>query len=151
MIPVNMSIQSAKDYFFEHDPIFNADGKQQNSCWIGKGAQELGLSGEIRPDGKVEIAGISRELNESFSKRRDEIDKTEQKLLEKGVFPNASEGSLRNIAVLESRSGKNIGITGEELKASWIAQMYEKGFTIEGITQDIENAIQKESLSVKSL
>ncbi len=70
--------------------------------------------------------------------------------MEKGVFPNASDGPLRNIAVLESRSGKNVRITEEELKASWTAQMYEKGFSVEGVRQDIETAIQIKSLLKKS-
>ncbi|MEW6003347.1 MAG: hypothetical protein AB1638_11990, partial [Nitrospirota bacterium] len=75
---------------------------------------------------------------------------TEQKLIEKGVFTNTSDGPLRNIAFWESRSGKIVRITEEELKASWTAQMYEKGFSVEGVRQDIETAIQKESLLKKS-
>ena len=136
----------------ENSRIFNEQKLIQSAyqSYLFTGIKDIGYALEIRLDGKVEIAGIIRKLNELFSKRRKDIYRTEQKLLEKGVFPNASDGPLRNIAVLESRSGKNVRITEEELKASWTAQMYEKGFSVEGVRQDIETAIQKESLLKKS-
>lgn len=47
MRPVNLSVSGAKNYYYEKDPIFNADGKQENTQWHGEGAKLLGLGGPI--------------------------------------------------------------------------------------------------------
>lgn len=49
MRPVNISAGQAKDYYYEKDPIYNKDGKN-NGTWTGKGAEMLGLTGEIRKE-----------------------------------------------------------------------------------------------------
>lgn len=49
MRPVNISAAQAKDYYYEKDPIYNKDGKN-NGTWTGKGAEMLGLTGEIRKE-----------------------------------------------------------------------------------------------------
>lgn len=50
MRPVNITSSRAKEYYYERDPIFNEDGGNQNSTWIGKGSNALGLRGGVKPE-----------------------------------------------------------------------------------------------------
>lgn len=47
MRPVNISASRAKEYYYERDPVFNGKGEQNNTAWLGKGAEALGLAGSI--------------------------------------------------------------------------------------------------------
>lgn len=38
---------AAEKYYFEKDPIFNADGTNENTTWSGLGAEALGLKGSL--------------------------------------------------------------------------------------------------------
>ncbi|MBF0558848.1 MAG: relaxase domain-containing protein [Nitrospirae bacterium] len=50
MRPVNLSAKRAKEYYYERDPINNAERDQRNTQWHGKGAAELGLEGIIHKE-----------------------------------------------------------------------------------------------------
>ena len=47
MRPVNISSATAKEYYYEKDPIFNSNREQNNTEWAGSGAETLGLAGAI--------------------------------------------------------------------------------------------------------
>lgn len=52
MGPYAQSATAAKNYYYEKDPVFNADGKGNNTRWLGGGCEALGLVNGIRIEGK---------------------------------------------------------------------------------------------------
>ena len=44
MGPVKITATGAKEYYYEKDIIYNADGQQDNTRWYGGGLEALGLS-----------------------------------------------------------------------------------------------------------
>lgn len=50
MRPVNISGARAKEYYYEKNPIFNAEQEQNNTEWAGRGAEALRLAGAIEKE-----------------------------------------------------------------------------------------------------
>ena len=50
MRPIGVSSSQAKDYYYERDPFFAPEGMGKNSSWVGKGAESLGLDGQVKKE-----------------------------------------------------------------------------------------------------
>ena len=59
MRPANISVSGATNYYYERDPIFNADKDQSNSAWYGEGAEALGLT----PGSRIEKEDFEKIIN----------------------------------------------------------------------------------------
>jgi len=93
---------------------------------LAKNVKDLGYQIKSHSDGKWEIAGINKEWIDTFSKRKTQIDKEEEKLKHDKRFPKARASRLRNIAVLESRGKKQKQVTKRQLKDLWESQVKKK-------------------------
>jgi len=93
---------------------------------LAKNVKDLGYQIKSHSDGKWEIAGVKKEWIDTFSKRKTQIDKEEEKLKQDDRFPNARAARLRNIAVLESRRKKQKQVTKRQLKDLWESQVKKK-------------------------
>ena len=102
------------------------------------GLKELGYGIVNHGNGKFEIEGYQQEILDQFSKRHQQIKETEQALKDAGTLPYANDHQINNIATLESRPAKDISISKEELKASWLSQHEELGISLETIKLNIE-------------
>ncbi|MDR0453342.1 MAG: relaxase domain-containing protein [Deferribacteraceae bacterium] len=78
--------------------------------------QDLGYSIDNYKN-KFEIAGISEEVREIFSKRQKEIEECYEQI--KDNYPGLSEAEIRDIAVLQSRDDKTVGLKADKLRAIW--------------------------------
>ena len=57
-----LSANSAENYYYEKDPVFNAEGENNNLNWSGKGADKLSLSGTVeKEDFKSLLEGKTKE------------------------------------------------------------------------------------------
>ena len=111
-----------------NDEIYNYQELLNNiyQSELAKNVKELGYPIKSHSDGKWEIAGINKEWIDTFSKRKTQIDKEEEKLKHDKRFPNARASRLRNIAVLESRDKKQKQVTKRQLKDLWESQVKKK-------------------------
>jgi conjugative relaxase-like TrwC/TraI family protein len=86
---------------------------------LAKNLKNLGYELEYDGYGKWEIAGVTKEHIQQFSKRRFEVEKDAIKLHHSGKYPNAREAKLNQFAALQSRTKKNTEITETKLKEGW--------------------------------
>ncbi len=92
---------------------------------LAQGLQELGYGIEkTHPDGRFEIAGVSREVIEEFSTRRSEI---EAAMREHGLGRTGDNPHLAARATLMTRAAKR-DVERGELRRSWERQAAELGF-----------------------
>lgn len=47
MVIAKISLGKGKDYYYEHDPLFNKNGENNNLKWFGKQAEMLGLESQV--------------------------------------------------------------------------------------------------------
>ncbi|MDE0032349.1 MAG: relaxase domain-containing protein [Deltaproteobacteria bacterium] len=93
---------------------------------LAEGLRELGYGIErTHPDGRFEIAGISRDVIEAFSTRRAEI---EAAMEERGLGKSGDNPNLAARAALMTRARKR-DVDKEELRRSWERQARELGFS----------------------
>ncbi|MDE0035586.1 MAG: relaxase domain-containing protein [Deltaproteobacteria bacterium] len=93
---------------------------------LAEGLRELGYGIErTHPDGRFEIAGISRDVIEAFSTRRAEI---EAAMEERGLGNSGENPHLAARAALMTRAHKR-DVDKEELRRSWERQARELGFS----------------------
>ncbi len=92
--------------------------------------QSLGYGIEkTHPDGRFEIAGVSREVIEGFSTRRAEI---EAAMAERGLGKTGDNPHLAARATLMTRAAKR-DVERDELRRSWDRQATELGFSAETV------------------
>ena len=97
---------------------------------LAQGLRDLGYGIEkTHPDGRFEIAGVSREVIEEFSTRRSEI---EAAMREHGLGRTGDNPHLAARATLMTRAAKREVERGE-LRRSWERQAAEMGFSAETI------------------
>lgn len=113
---------------------------------------EMGIPIEQKGNGLYDIAGVPREINDLFSKRRHEIVKAEKELIESGKLPFANKAEINRVATLDTRPNKETHITKEELIESWNKQINDRGYCKEDILKGISAAKEKqqESENLKS-
>ena len=93
---------------------------------LAEGLRDLGYGIErTHPDGRFEIAGISRDVIEAFSTRRAEI---EAAMEERGLGKSGDNPNLAARAALMTRARKR-DVDKEELRRSWERQARELGFS----------------------
>ena len=97
---------------------------------LAEGLRELGYGIEkTHPDGRFEIAGVSREVVEAFSTRRAEI---EAAMEERGLGETGKNPHLAARAALMTRAKKR-DVDKGELRQSWERQAAELGFSAEAV------------------
>ncbi|MBF0102880.1 MAG: relaxase domain-containing protein [Desulfobacterales bacterium] len=111
--------------------------------------KKLGYNIEYNEDGKWEIAGVSKQWIEAFSKRSAEIKKEEAVLKKEGTFSNIKDILLRNIAVLKSRPDKNKEITESQLRKSWELQIPSKEIKLAIQQQKIKSELNRNMVDSK--
>ncbi len=99
--------------------------------------RSLGYGIEItdRDQTFFEIKGVSSELIQGFSTRREQIEQEVKRLKETGAYRGVSKPRLYEIAALGSRARKQGGITKEDLQESWSEKLTSQGHTFEGLLQ----------------
>ena len=107
---------------------------------LAQGLQELGYGIEkTHPDGRFEIAGVSREVIEEFSTRRSEI---EAAMREHGLGRTGDNPHLAARATLMTRAAKR-DVERGELRRSWERQAAEIGFSAETVRAKARQAERK--------
>ncbi len=107
---------------------------------LAQGLQELGYGIEkTHPDGRFEIAGVSREVIEEFSTRRSEI---EAAMREHGLGRTGDNPHLAARATLMTRAAKR-DVERGELRRSWERQAAERGFSAETVRAKARQAERK--------
>ena len=107
---------------------------------LAQGLQDLGYGIEkTHPDGRFEIAGVSREVIEEFSTRRSEI---EAAMREHGLGRTGDNPHLAARATLMTRAAKR-DVERDELRRSWERQAAELGFSAETVRAKARRAERK--------
>ena len=107
---------------------------------LAQGLQDLGYGIEkTHPDGRFEIAGVSREVIEEFSTRRSEI---ETAMREHGLGRTGDNPHLAARATLMTRAAKR-DVERGELRRSWERQAAELGFSAETVRAKARKAEKK--------
>jgi len=86
------------------------------------------LSIENRGNGLYEISGMEKDLINQFSKRHENIEKTEEQL--RDVLTFANDAQINRAATLESRPNKHY-LSVETLKSDWNKQIQALGYSPE--------------------
>jgi len=92
--------------------------------------------------GLFEVKGIGRELIEDFSQRSSQIKEKVASLKASGLYSNASQQKLREIATLGSRVAKR-DVDMETVRETWKDRLQERGFAIEDIREKALHEGQK--------
>ena len=100
--------------------------------------RDAGYSADIDGNGNAKLAGIPEPVCVLHSKRSQAIEQRTEELRESG-FAGATEGKLRQIANFDTREGKT-HLTGDEIRASWDAQLQNSGYSKEAIIQAVHDA-----------
>jgi conjugative relaxase-like TrwC/TraI family protein len=113
-------------------------GQYQSSLWASE-LQEKGIALTFNKDGSFEIAGVSKELRDYFSKASDRINDRVEKLLEQ--YPNADKSQLKEWANLETRPYKDREMTVEDQRCMvWKPEMEKLGHNEEKIIRGQKEA-----------
>ena len=94
---------------------------------MAKGLSEIGYAIEIKPNGLYEIAGVPKELIDTFSKRTAHIKQAEAEFLDKNNILETNP-KIQVIATLETRPEKS-DLTKEYLLDSWNKQADDVGYS----------------------
>ena len=104
---------------------------------LAEGLRDLGYGIEkMHPDGRFEIAGVSREVIEAFSTRRAEI---EAAMAERGLGTPAENPHLAARATLMTRAAKR-DMDKTALRETWQLQARALGFAADTIQADARQA-----------
>lgn len=93
---------------------------------MAKGLTEIGYTIESKPNGLYEIAGVPRELIDTFSKRTANIKQAQSEFLDNNNILEANP-KIQVIATLETRPGKS-DLSKESLLDSWNKQASDIGY-----------------------
>jgi conjugative relaxase-like TrwC/TraI family protein len=94
---------------------------------MAKGLSELGYAIEIKPNGLYEVAGVPKELIDTFSKRTANIKQAEAEFLDNNNVLETNP-KIQVIATLETRPEKS-DLTKEFLLDSWNKQASDIGYS----------------------
>jgi conjugative relaxase-like TrwC/TraI family protein len=106
---------------------------------LAKNLTDLGYSVKRNEKGFFEINGVDQRLIETFSKRSGQINHEITKLKEAGLYENANQSRLREIAGLGSRSPKH-EVNIHTVRESWDRQLNEMGLANADIIKGIADA-----------
>lgn len=106
---------------------------------LAKNLSDQGFDTTGNEKGFFEINGVDQELIDTFSKRSGQINNELAKLKESGLYENANESRLREIAGLGSRTSKH-DVSKETVKESWDNQLNDMSFDREKIMKDVQGA-----------
>jgi len=109
---------------------------------LAKNLKELGYSIQSDNKGLFEIEGIDKKLIDHFSQRSEQIQQKVQELKESGLYPNANEQKLREIAALGSRVAKK-DVDMNTVRESWNERLREQGYTKEQVQDSIKKAAEQ--------
>ena len=119
---------------------------------MSKGLSELGYAIEIKPHGLYEIAGVPKELIDTFSKRTVQIKQAEADFLDHNHILETNP-KIQVIATLETRPDKSVS-TKDSLLDSWNTQANDLGYSkdklISLVTEAFKNKIVQ-NISVNSI
>jgi len=101
--------------------------------------KELGFAVSVGHKGLFEVEGIPANLLEHYSQRSEQIAQKVADLKESGLYPNANEGKLREIACLGSRVAKKEADMAV-VREAWNERLREQGFSKEGILDTVREA-----------
>ena len=107
---------------------------------MSKSLAELGYAIENRGNGLYEISGMEKDLINQFSKRHENIEKTEEQL--RDVLTFANDAQINRAATLESRPNKHY-LSVEALKSDWNKQIQDLGYSQEIISSNVRDAAQE--------
>ncbi|OPY84929.1 MAG: Multifunctional conjugation protein TraI [Smithella sp. PtaU1.Bin162] len=93
---------------------------------MAKGLSEIGYAIEIKPNGLYEVAGVPKELMDTFSKRTANIKQAEAEYLDNNNIPKTNP-KIQVIATLETRPEKS-DLTKKYLLDSWNKQACDIGY-----------------------
>lgn len=139
-------------------PLFEAQGcsnesilNQAFNSQLSANLIKAGFGVDSDDKGNAKLLGIPEPVCELFSKRSEAIDLRSDELRENG-FAGVSDGKLKQIANFDTRLGKST-LSGDEIRASWDAQLENAGYSKESIVQAVidagkERSAQQEQRSI---
>jgi conjugative relaxase-like TrwC/TraI family protein len=101
--------------------------------------KEIGYTVSSDDKGLFEVSGIDKTLLDTFSRRSEQIDSRIKELKESGLYPNAQESKLKEIAALGSREAKQ-DVDINDLRQSWEDRLKDLGYTSETIIDHVVHA-----------
>jgi len=104
--------------------------------------KDLGYPIQSDEKGLFKIQGIDKKLLDHFSQRKEQINAKIKELKKSGLYQNADEQKLREIATLGSRVAKR-DVDMQTVKESWSDRLHEQGYTKEGIRESIQKAAEQ--------
>ena len=119
---------------------------------MAKGLSEIGYAIEIKPNGLYEIAGVPKELIDTFSKRTANIKKAEAEFIDHNNVLETNP-KIQVIATLETRPEKS-DLTKEYLIDSWNKQASDIGYSPDKLTSLVTAAFNNKvvnDISVNSV
>lgn len=105
--------------------------------------KELGYAININEKGLFEIRGVEKKVIEIFSNRSEQINNKIIELKDNGLYPNANEQKLREIATLGSRVAKK-DVDIEDIRQSWDERLKKAGYSKEQIENSIKEEFKKD-------
>jgi conjugative relaxase-like TrwC/TraI family protein len=106
---------------------------------MAKGLSEIGYAIEIKPNGLYEIAGVPKELIDTFSKRTANIKKAEAEFIDHNNILETNP-KIQVIATLETRPEKS-DLTKEYLIDSWNKQASDIGYSSDKLSSLVTAAL----------
>jgi conjugative relaxase-like TrwC/TraI family protein len=105
---------------------------------LARALQELGYSIEMKDgNGNFEIRGISKDVIDKFSERRNQIERAFAELKERIEIRN--EGAIKDMLAVKTREGKEV-LSREELERLWDEKLRELGISREELRRAVEKA-----------
>lgn len=98
--------------------------------------KKIGYSIQGDNKGLFEVVGMPKELIVHYSQRSEQIDERVRELKESGLYQNASEQRLREIAALGSRVAKK-DVDINLVREAWDERLKQQGYTKEAIEQAV--------------
>ena len=104
--------------------------------------KELGYAVLPGDKGLFEIEGVADSLMERFSRRSEQIAEKVADLKRSGLYENASDSRLREIACLGSRVAKK-DVDPTTLREAWNDRLHEEGLSREDVRQSVRDAADR--------
>ena len=149
----------AKGYLHAAVSLDKSDNMASVECW--KSLDRQALAHELQQQGhqlnwtdrgslQFELASVSKNVTESFSQRREAIERQVSLWKAAGEHKNVSESKLYEMATLGTREAKNQNITKEEVQQLWKNGAEKAGISLEAIKADVEasRTIEKKTESL---
>ncbi|MGV8057599.1 MAG: MobF family relaxase [Smithellaceae bacterium] len=112
---------------------------------MAKGLSDIGYAIEIKPNGLYEVAGVPKELIDTFSKRTANIKQAEAEFLDNNNIPETNP-KIQVIATLETRPEKS-DLTKEYLLDSWNKQACDIGYPQDKLASLVMTAFNNKTVN----